>query len=308
MPKVSVVITTRNRADFLRAAIHSVEHQTFQDFELIVVDDASEDETSEVVRSFSDPRIRYFRHETNKGEGATRNTGVRHAAGEYIAFLDDDDEWLPRKLEKQVPLLDGSGSNVALVYSGFWKVEGTSKEIVARVVPQKRGAVFRDMWFQNWIGTPSTVMLRRACFEKVGTFDEGLAFGADYDMWLRVAKEFEVECLTEPLVLYTVHANRMSAGFESLIRGKEEQLRKYRHLFARDSKIYSRRYLSLGVLYCYNNEMAKARAALRRAIQLNPLEPRSYFNFGLSFLGAKVFTKIKGYRQKVFPLASLPSS
>ena len=117
MPKVSVVIPTHNRAGFLQAAIQSVLNQTFQDFEIIVVDDASEDQTTEIVRSFSDPRIRYMRHESNKGQGASRNDGIRQASGEYIALLDDDDEWLPEKLAKQVALLDSSPSQVGMIYT-----------------------------------------------------------------------------------------------------------------------------------------------------------------------------------------------
>jgi glycosyltransferase involved in cell wall biosynthesis len=107
MPKVSAVIPTYNRAQFLERAIRSVLDQTFQDFEIVVVNDASPDEgaTDAVVKDFRDPRIKYFRHETNKGIGATRNTGVLNSSGEYIAFLDDDDAWLPQKLALQCRLL-----------------------------------------------------------------------------------------------------------------------------------------------------------------------------------------------------------
>src|SRR5678815_5471292 len=120
MPKVSVVIPTRNRAEFLRAAIQSVLNQTFQGFEIIVVDDASEDKTPEIVRTFTDTRMTYVRHDTNKGQGVTRNDGISRASGEFIALLDDDDEWLPGKLEKQIRVLDSSRSDVGLVYTGLY--------------------------------------------------------------------------------------------------------------------------------------------------------------------------------------------
>ena len=145
MPKVSVVIPTRNRAAFLQAAIQSVLNQTFQDFEIIVVDDASADQTAQVIQSFTDPRINYIRHETNKGQGVTRNDGINQASGEYVALLDDDDEWLPEKLEKQVRLLDSSPSKVGLVYTGFCKVDGSSKRVINRVIPEKRGQVFEEL-------------------------------------------------------------------------------------------------------------------------------------------------------------------
>ena len=105
MPKVSVVIPTYNRPEFLGAAISSVLNQTFQDWELLVVDDASENDTEEVVDGFGDHRLRWFRHEKRIGGSAARNTGIVNSVGAYVAFLDDDDEWLPDKLRLQVELL-----------------------------------------------------------------------------------------------------------------------------------------------------------------------------------------------------------
>ena len=104
LPKVSVVIPTHDRAHLVGRAIRSVLAQTFQDFEIIVVDDCSVDNTKEVVQSLADSRIRYLRHEINRGGSAARNTGIGAARGEWIAFLDSDDEWLPKKLEKQLEM------------------------------------------------------------------------------------------------------------------------------------------------------------------------------------------------------------
>ena len=248
MPKVSVVIPTHNRASFLRSAIQSVLNQTFQDFEIIVVDDASEDETPEVIQSFTDPRIQYVRHETNKGQGVTRNNGMSRVSGEYVAFLDDDDEWLPQKLEQQVSLLDSTPARVGLVYTGFRKTDALTKQVIAEVIPEKRGDLFDQMAINNWIGTCSTVVVRSSVFEKAGLFDEGLASGADYDMWLRISKEFAIEYICEHLVRYTVHDNRISTNFEAQIRGIERQLEKYAPVFVADAKSYSRRYFFRGVL------------------------------------------------------------
>ena len=108
MAAVSVIITTYNRAHLVGKAIKSVLNQTFQDFELIVVDDGSTDNTEEVINSFNDTRIRYIRHKINKGGNAARNTGLRNSKGEYIAFLDSDDEWLPEKLERQLEVFKKS--------------------------------------------------------------------------------------------------------------------------------------------------------------------------------------------------------
>src|SRR5262245_24547581 len=102
MPLVTVVIPTHNRAGRVRSAIESVLHQTYADFEIVVVDDASEDGTENTVRGVLDPRVRYIRHAVARGDAAARNTGIRNSTGEYVAFLDDDDEWLPEKLRFQV--------------------------------------------------------------------------------------------------------------------------------------------------------------------------------------------------------------
>ena len=101
-PKVSVIIPTYNRADLLPRAVNSVLSQTFSDYEIIIVDDHSPDNTQDVIAAFTDPRIRSIRHRTNRRQSAAINTGIANAMGEYIAFLDDDDEWLPNKLEGQV--------------------------------------------------------------------------------------------------------------------------------------------------------------------------------------------------------------
>ena len=298
MPKVSVVIPTHNRASFLQAAIQSVLNQTFQDFEVIVVDDASEDQTAEVVRRFSEPRIWYIRHEINKGQGASRNDGIRRASGEYIALLDDDDEWLPEKLAKQVALLDSSSSQVGMIYTWYSQIDASSKRVIGRVIPEKRGRVFEELCLNNWIGTCSTVLVRRVCFETVGVFDEELAAGADYDMWLRIAKEFDIDYIREPLVLYNVHGNRISTNYDSMIRGMEAMSEKYDQLFTLNSRNYSYYYLSLGVLYCYTGDIRKGRKCLFKAIRLYPFEIRHYFNICLSFLGAYHFRKIKELKEK----------
>ena len=115
-PKVSVIITTYNRADLLPRAVNSVLAQTYVDYELIIVDDASSDDTRQVISDFADPRVRPLRNERNKGLVSSRNTGIANARGEYIAFLDDDDEYVPTRLADQVELLDASPPDVAMVY------------------------------------------------------------------------------------------------------------------------------------------------------------------------------------------------
>ena len=297
MPKVSVIIPTCNRARFLRLAIESVLNQTFQDFEIIVIDDASNDDTPTMMETLSDTRIRYLRQGSKKGQGATRNAGIREARGEYIALLDDDDEWLPTKLQKQVALLDALPNEVGLIYTGFFRIDANSKRVLSEDMPRQRGSVLHALCRGNWIGTCSTVLLRRSCFDTTGLFDEDLASGADYDMWLRISKDFEVDFINEQLVFYHVHNNRISTNHESLTSGLEAQLRKHDSVLAQNRKTYSERYLSLGVLYCYQGQLVKGRQAFFKAIRLFPFDLRNYFNLCLSLLGGNNFKKIKEFKE-----------
>jgi glycosyltransferase involved in cell wall biosynthesis len=227
----------------------------------------------------------------------TRNDGLRRASGEYVALLDDDDEWLPLKLEKQVHLLDNSSGSVGLIYTGFFRIDGSSKKVIDRVIPEKRGHVFEELCLKNWMGTCSTVLIRKVCFEKTGLFDEGLASAADYDMWLRISKEFAVDYNCEPLVYYRVHDNRISTNHESMSRGLEGLLRKHASYFELDNKNYSRRYSNLGINYCFSGNTKKGREALLRAIRLYPFEVRHYYNLCLSLLGADNFRRLKKLRE-----------
>jgi glycosyltransferase involved in cell wall biosynthesis len=293
MPNVSVIIPTYNRSDHLRAAILSVLGQTYQDFEVIVVDDASTDDTADMVRNIRDPRVRYVRHSTNRREAETRNTGVRSAIGEYIAFLDDDDEWLPQKLQREVELLEKSPAEVGGVYTGCLNVDRSSGRVRGRVVPTKRGNILEDMAVKNWVGTPSTVLFRRECFARVGLFDESIAFGVDYDMWIRIAAAYRIEYISEPLVKYYIQGDRLTTNHELVIRGLENQLIKYRGLFCKSREGLSRRYRIIGTLYCYNGDLKKGRRSLLKAIRTNPFELRQYFHLCTSFLGPRNFLRIR---------------
>jgi glycosyltransferase involved in cell wall biosynthesis len=295
---VSVIIPTHNRAAFLGRAVASVLGQTCQDFEIIVADDASSDETAQAVQRIGDRRLRYFRHPVARGEAATTNTGLRQARGDFIAFLHDDDVWLPAKLQRQLELFERSSAKLGAVYSGFVEVAGVSGKELRTLVPAKRGDVFKELCGQNSIGVPSTVMVRRACFVKTGFFDEAIAYGADYDMWIRIARHYHFDYVAEPLVLYSVHENRLSANYAAILRGKQAQLEKYAEFFAADKKSYSRLLLSLGVLHCYNRNLRQGRLAFLQAIKNDPFEAPPYFNLLLSLCGAETFIAMKGLRDR----------
>jgi len=299
MPKVSVIIPTRNRADFLRSAIASVLNQTYQDFELIVVDDASKDNTREVVASFADSRIKYFCHQTGRGDGGARNTGIINSSADYIAFLDDDDQWLPEKLGLQLTVLENSPAHIGGVYTGQFDVNDTDGEISKICSPNRRGDLSQYLFKDPCIVT-STVLFRRECFEKLGLFDESIPYCNDYDMWIRIAKEYHFECIEEPLVKYLIHTNKLSTNFKLSIRGRELILEKYRQDFKHHRKAHGYGYQVLGETYCYDGNVEKGREAFLKSMKIYPFEIRCYVHFCLSLLGAKNFKATKEFVRQLF--------
>src|SRR4030095_1825206 len=183
MPKVSVIIPTHKRAEFLRAAITSVLNQTFQDFEIVIVDDASKDHTREVIANFNDARIKVIHNQVSKGAAGARNAGIINSYSDYIAFLDDDDEWLQAKLEMQISILENSPQKVGGVHTGDFGVDKSTERILNVSLPKKRGNIYQDILVENCIVT-SSLMLRITCFVKVGLFDERMPTSSDYDMWV----------------------------------------------------------------------------------------------------------------------------
>ena len=208
MPRVSVIITTYNRAHLVSQAIQSVLDQTFRDFELIIVDDGSSDDTEAVVRGFNDPRIRYI-YQENKGISGARNTGIRNARGRYIAFLDSDDLWLPTKIEQQVHILENVESSVpCCLCNAIIRGNPANKPTSFALAPLQT-IYDKGIWL-NVTSVLSTrcvfftqaVAIRRSSFEKIGGFDESLWVMEDHDLALRLSLEGPWAYIKEPLVIY----------------------------------------------------------------------------------------------------------
>jgi len=236
-PTVSVVIPTYNRAHLLGGAIQSVLSQTYQDFELIVVDDGSTDDTEEVVRSFSDERLRHIRLEENSRTAAVpRNTGIKIATGEYLAFLDSDDEWLPQKLEKQVKAFEEASPKVGIVYTGMWWIRDNEKTYLPfSSVIQKEGNIGKELLKRNFVWG-SVALVKKECFNRVGMFDEKLSYGEDCDMWLRVSKYYDFKLIDEPLVAAYYTSSSMSANPTAVSRGVILFIEKHFHEFKENDK------------------------------------------------------------------------
>lgn len=196
-PQVSVIIPTYNRGWIVGEAIDSVLDQDFRDYELIVVDDGSEDNTPAILAAYGN-KITVLR-QSNRGVSAARNYGITVAAGRLIAFLDSDDLWLPRKLFTQVKFFTENPDAVINQTEERWIRNGV------RVNPKKRHLKFAGMIFERSLSlclvSPSAVMMKKGLFDSVGVFDENLPACEDYDLWLRISCRYPVHLIDTPLII-----------------------------------------------------------------------------------------------------------
>jgi len=259
-PLVSVIIATHDRAQLVKQALASVYAQEGLDeefeMEVIVVDDASSDSTPEVVRAY--PGARYIRLEKNLGEAGARNVGIQASKGAYVAFLDDDDLWLPYKLRMQVPVLQAS-PKVGVVYSQQIVSLGNQVSLWPDTRLAHSGSVFQPMLMYGFTSVDS-VLVRRETFEKAGYFDESTRGWVDYDLWLRLAFHFPFQFVPGPVAIYRLSGHGIYLGAAN--EGNSERV--LRHVIDRA--------LSLLPVHEENYDQisreARARVGLRVAEQL----------------------------------------
>lgn len=269
VPIVSVVIPTYNRAKLIGKTLRSVLGQSYDNFEIIVVDDGSTDNTKDVVNKFKDERIRYIRHEKNKGAPTARNTGIKAAKGEYIAFQDSDDEWLPQKLEKQMKAFENAPQKLGVVYTGLTKIVDDTKEYIPYSwVAQKEGDIHKELLKGNFIATPS-IVVRKECFEKVGMFDRKLPRLQDYELALRLSKYYEFKFIDEPLLISPGIIDSISTSEAARIKALEIILKKHLNDFLEDEKSLSKYYFSIGIYKCLNSKIFEGESYLKKAFELN---------------------------------------
>ncbi|MCK4820736.1 glycosyltransferase [bacterium] len=202
---VSVIIPTFNRAHFVKEAIDSVLSQTYQNFEIIVVDDGSTDDTKHVLIPCKDKII--YIYQENQGGAAVRNTGIKHAKGKYIAFLDSDDLWFPQKLEKQVNVLNNQ-KEYAVVYSNLIVIDGNHNYIRGGSNDKRfpSGNIFHKvLLWQAACGYLQTLLVRKSCFEEIGYLDVEFAMAHDRDMVVRLARRYKMYGMKEPLAIIRQH-------------------------------------------------------------------------------------------------------
>lgn len=232
--KVSVVIPTHNRGNLIERAVRSAINQTHKKIEVIVVSDGSEDNTDDVMEKLAqeDSRIRYISYHPSKGGNVARNIGIDNAEFEYVAFLDDDDQWHNDKLEKQL-LEFSKDSELGLVCTGINSIH--VKEGITNVfIPSAPKDASKEILIRNCIGSTTTVMVKKELFESCGKFDSNLKALQDYDLWIRLCQKTKVGVVKEPCVEYYNYpnSNQISKNTGKYIEAVEYIEQKYKSLIS----------------------------------------------------------------------------
>lgn len=282
VPTISVVIPTYNRANLVGRAIQSVLNQTYQDFEIIVIDDASTDDTDKIMILVNDKRIKYIKNKKNIGGSESRNIGIKNAKGKYIAFLDSDDEWMPTKLEKQLRKINESSVLAKIIYTGYWVVKNSILELGQ--IPSKKGNIHRELLYQDYVNPTSTVFLKKNCFEKIGYFNHILNARQDYDMWLRLSRHYNFDYVKEPLVKLFVTENcitrNIKSRFEAFYIIISKIIEEMEHFSDKEKKsILSTQYFSMA-RYCQKqNEINFASFFLKEAMKNKLINLKNWILF-----------------------------
>ena len=209
MPQVSVIVPTYNQAPFVAATVESALAQTYPNVEIIVVNDGSTDDTQSVLAAYSG-RIHYV-YQENKGLSGARNTGFLASHGDYLLFLDSDDLIHPDKLALHMSLME-TEPDFGLSYSAWQQIDESGAQILGEVRPNRQGQLLKELLLRRFFFFASATVIRRACLEEAGLFDESLRWGEDADMWLRLARAgYAFGYLDQPLLQYRIHAQSMTA-------------------------------------------------------------------------------------------------
>ncbi|MGD2183358.1 glycosyltransferase [Lusitaniella coriacea] len=210
MPAISIVIPVYNGSITIQETIESVLNQTFQDIEILIINDGSNDKTLEVISKFEDPRIQVFSY-SNAGLAVSRNRGIAKATGDYIAFLDADDLWTPDKLQAQWQELQ-ENPDAAVAYSWTDYIDESSQFLFSGRRTSLSGDVYPELLVRNLLENGSNPLIRQQALKEIGDFDPLVNAAADRDMYLRLAARYSFICVPSPQILYRVSAQSMSAN------------------------------------------------------------------------------------------------
>jgi glycosyltransferase involved in cell wall biosynthesis len=276
-PRVSVIVPTYNRAGLLIRAIDSILSQTFTEFEVIVIDDASTDGTAAVLSGIADPRVRVLRHDANGGGGAARNTGIVAARAEYLAFLDSDDVWLPRTLETLMKAIGEAPPEVGVCYGRFRKnfPDGTAVDFPCSSISPKEGDLFRGLLRSNFITLQASVV-RMKCFLEAGGFNESLRRLHDWELFIRISRKFRFRYIDEPLAELWLQGDSVSMDEDAGTIGYSFIHSRYKTEIESDRKLCSRYLYIFGKKALAEGNGREAAGHFIRLLRTNPVELRLY--------------------------------
>jgi glycosyltransferase involved in cell wall biosynthesis len=290
---VSVIIPTYNRAHCLPRALESVLRQTFDDIEVIVVDDCSKDETQAYLSSISDPRLRVIVHEKNKGGSGARNTGIRAARADLIAFQDSDDEWLVTKLEKQMEEYRRvNSSDYGAVYCGkvtygeAGRGKYGSRQVYYAPYPECEpagGDILLSLLKRPMIST-QTLLVRRDLLQKIEGFDESLKIGQDWDLTTRLARHTKFIFIEEPLGLCFIEPDSISKAKVNLAFSFENILKKNIDVIEQHPQLHADFLLDIARTHQKNGRWRTAMPRALQALKIRPSYRRSWMTFLLALL------------------------
>lgn len=280
MPLISCVVPTHNRVVKLIRAIESILAQTYTNFEILIVNDQSVDNTEETVKLMAehDPRIKYL-YNLKKGANNARNFGIQNSKGQYIAFLDDDDIWLSTKLEKQLKIMQSLDSKYGVVYCTYARIDSEGKIIKrhpGRFSAPKNGDILNHLLKRNSIGTP-TLLVKKEVFEKCGMFDPKYRSFQDWEFLTRVACDYYFFYVKEILVNVYESNDSITRDKKGRVNTRYMHLMQFMYLYETRPRLLSIRYSSLGFTLLKLKRPVIAKKFLRRSLKYNPLNLEALF-------------------------------
>ena len=294
-PEISIILPTYNRAHLLSRAIDSVLNQTYQNFELIIIDDGSSDDTGKIISNYKTPSIKYIKFKKNKGANIARNIGIQSARGKYIAFQDSDDKWHKGKLEKQIDVIKSNLYNVQIVFSSFWYIEsGLRKYFPTNADVLKSSHIKNEVIKNNFIAMP-TALIERKCFEENGLFDESLPRYQDWELFIRFSQYYDFKFIKEPLVDVYREVDCISMDRHAAIKGIEIILKQHQSIFYKNKLLFSKHFFYLGKLCFLESEIIDCKRYFLRSIKLNCFNVKSVFSLLIILISEKLYEKILRY-------------
>ena len=296
MSKISVLVPTYNCVPYLKRALESVLNQTFKDFEIIVINDGSVDNTKKVVESYqkANPGKIVYIYQENQGVAVARNAGIKAAKSDYLALLDADDIWCPDRLEKGMETI-GSDPGIGLVHANITRVDenGMTLSTPVRDLKYLTGPMFENIFLRKADIACPTVLFRKACCDEVGLFDPHLTrLGCeDRELWLRIARKFKIVYIDQVLALYRVRLNSMSNNQQKMLKARLYVVDKF---FPSEKNDRLRRlalakiYRDLGDEHLFRQQFKHAKERYWESITFNPFSFWAWINLGKSFIKLEV--------------------